>query len=171
MNQHGGLEMAQERERLPERYKEWDLYLNRPERRRFLVPLEGEEDIKKGLRARARDLHHFNCVFMQPLGWGGEGFAALFEHTRPDGSTRPCSSTRGRTAARAGSSPSHTSSTTRLPRAPKTTPLSRPCRLKRRQCGSLSVRPTPCNRWIPKGLSTPGMERRFQAPLRINGSS
>jgi hypothetical protein len=90
MNQHGGLEMAQERARLPERYREWDLYLSRPERRRFLVPgpLEEEEHIKKGLRARAQDLHHFNCVFMQPLGWGGEGFAALFEHTRPDGSRR-----------------------------------------------------------------------------------
>ena len=90
MNQHGGLRMVQERERLPERYGERHLYLNRPERRRFLVPgpLEDEKAIKKGLRARARDLHHFNCVFMQPLGWGGEGFAALFEHTRPDGSRR-----------------------------------------------------------------------------------
>lgn len=32
---------------------------------------------------------------MKPLGWGGEGFAALYEHTKPDGSKR-CVVAKGR---------------------------------------------------------------------------
>lgn len=43
---------------------------------------------RKGFLSSARQLYGFNCTFIKPLGWGGEGFAALYEHTRPDGSKR-----------------------------------------------------------------------------------
>lgn len=43
---------------------------------------------KKGFLSSARHLKSFNCTFVKPLGWGGEGFAAFYEHTRPDGSKR-----------------------------------------------------------------------------------
>lgn len=85
--------MSKQRQRVPE--DDGGLPMNpgippqhMPKIGRFAIGREDAVPKKKGFISSARILHSFNCTFVKPLGWGGEGFAALYEHTRPDGSKR-----------------------------------------------------------------------------------